>query len=179
MSEQKKLYGYLAEFENVNELMAAARKVRDQGFTEWDCFTPFPVHGMDEAMGVKPTRIPYFTLMGGLIGCAGGFFMQYWMNAIDYPILVSGKPYFSVPAFIPITFETTVLLAALAAVGTLIAFNGFPQLYHPVFRSPKFERATTDRFFVLIEAADPNFEEDKVREFLQSLNGLSVERLEE
>lgn len=169
----------MVEFDDVSHLRGAAEVVRDRGFTQWDCFSPIPIHGMDGAMGIRPTIIPWLAFAGGLVGAAAGMAMQIWMNAIDYPYLISGKPLLSIPAFIPITFETTIVLAALVIVASLIAFNGFPQLYHPVFNCKRFERATTDRFFLLIEAKDPLFDEKETRTLLESMKGLSVERVEE
>lgn len=180
MSEsEKKLYGLMVEFDGVKSLRDAAVKVRDAGFKDWDCYSPLPIHGMDDAMGIRPTIIPYFVLLAGITGCTVGIAMQCWMNGIDYPYLISGKPFFSIPAFIPITFETTILFSALTTVALLIGFNGLPQLYHPVFSSEKFARVTNDRFFLVIEASDPKFDESQTRELMESMNGLSIERLED
>lgn len=179
MSESKSLYGILVEFDDSTHLVDAAKKVRDAGYTKWDCHTPLPLHGMDEAMGIKATIIPYVVLVAGITGCLVGIGMQCWMNGIDYPYIISGKPFFSIPAFIPITFETTILFSALTTVGLLIGLNGLPQLYHPLFSNERFARVTDDRFFLVVEAADPKFDETRTREFLESMNGLAVERVED
>ncbi|MBI1386969.1 MAG: DUF3341 domain-containing protein [bacterium] len=180
MSEtNKQLYGYLVEFDNVDGLVNAAEKVRDAGYSDWDCHSPFPIHGMDDAMGIKPTVIPWIVLCAGITGCTAALAMQWWMNAIDYPTIISGKPFFSLPANIPIIFELTVLFSALTAVGSLFALNGLPQLYHPLFTVEKFARATDDRFFLVIEASDPRFDLEKTRQLLESCNGLSVEKVED
>lgn len=177
--ESKKVYGYLVEFETPHALVQAAKKVRDAGYKKWDTFSPFPVHGIDPAMGIRRTIIPWIVLGAGLTGLATAFAMQYGLNGIDYPIVVSGKPLMSLPAFIPIMFELTVLFSALAAVGSLIVINGLPMLYHPIFKSPRFNRVTNDRFFLAVEAEDEKFSEEKTQSFLSSLGGIAVERVED
>jgi hypothetical protein len=173
------LWGLLAEFEDPDVLLSAASEVRNAGYTRWDVHTPFPVHGMDRAMGVKRTILPWIVLLGGLAGCGLALFLQWYTNAFDYPFLISGKPYFSLPAFIPVTFELTVLLAALAAVFGMLILNLLPEYYHPVFKSERFRRVTTDRFFIVIEARDPLFDRKRTTAFLESLDGLAVEPLED
>jgi hypothetical protein len=174
-----RVWGLMTEFETVEEVLEAAEKTREAGYTRWDAHTPFPVHHLPEAMGVRQTRLPWFVLLCGLAGAAAGLAMQLWMNAIDYPLNISGKPLFSIPANIPITFEFTILLAALGAfVGMLVA-NGLPQLFHPALKSERFRRVTQDRFFIIIERRDPLFDVDKTRAFLASLSGREVESLEE
>jgi len=172
-------YGLLAEYRDVDSLVRAARQVRDEGYRRWDTFSPFPVHGMIEAMGLKDSRLPWIVLAGGLAGCFGGLLLQWWTNAIDYPFLISGKPFFSLPANIPVAFETTILLAALAAVGGMFFLNDLPRFYHPTFRSERFRRVTDDGFFLCIEAADPLFRLEETEAFLRSLGATGVERLEE
>ncbi len=179
MSEDKQLYGLLVEFDDVNKLRSAAESVRDAGYTKWDCHSPFPIHGMDGAMGIKPTIIPWIVLVAGTTGAVIGLAMQWWMNAVDYQIIISGKPMFSLPANIPVIFELTILLSALATVGCLFAFNGFPMLYHPLFSSERFARATDDRFFLVIEACDPKFHLDQTRQMLESMGGETVETVED
>lgn len=174
-----KVRGLLAEYASPSDLIAAAAAVRDAGYTKWDAHTPFPVHGLDGAMGIRPTRLPYLVLAAGLCGAFGGLLMQWWMNAVDYPIIISGKPFNSLPASIPVTFELTVLLASLTAfLGMLIA-NGLPTFHRPVFAIPAFRRVTTDAFFLAVEAADPRFDLAKTEALLGSLHATSVVRIEE
>jgi hypothetical protein len=173
-----KLYGYLAEFDKVDELLIGASKVRDAGYTRWDAHTPFVIHGLDAAMGIKKTVLPYIVFGAGLTGTAGGILLQWWTNAIDYPFLISGKPLFSLPANIPVAFETTILFAAISALVGMLALNGLPRLSHPLFANRAFKRATDDRFFISIEASDPLFDETKTRELLESISGQPVEEIE-
>jgi hypothetical protein len=172
-------YGLLAEFPDAGSLLVAARRVRDEGYRRWDCFTPYPVHGLDRAMGLRDTRLPWVVLGGGIFGCGAAILMQWWMNAVDYPFVIGGKPLFSLPAQIPIAFELTVLFSALSCVAALLLFNGLPRFHHPVFHSDRFRRATTDRFFLAIEAADPRFDPVRTSDLLGSLGAASVEWLED
>jgi len=169
------LVGLLAEFTSPEELLAAAREVRTAGYTRWDAHSPFPVHGLDGAMGLRPTRLPWIVMLCGLAGAAGGLLLQWWTNAVNYPFHVSGKPFFSLPANIPVMFETTVLLAAIGAVFGMLALNGLPLLHNAFFSRPKFRRVTTDRFFISIEAGDPKFDEARTRQFLDSLGSAALE----
>lgn len=171
------LVGYLAEFETVDSVAEAARKCRDAGFTKWDVHTPFPVHGMDEAMAIKPTILPWMVLGGGLFGLSGGLVMQWYMNAVDYQYLISGKPMWSLPANIPVIFECTVLCAAFTAVFGMFMLNKLPCLYNPLFKSERFKRASDDRFFVVIDSADPKFDEVGTPRFLQSLKPVAIEQV--
>ncbi|MEW6367560.1 MAG: DUF3341 domain-containing protein [Acidobacteriota bacterium] len=175
----KRIRYLLAEFETPEELLSAAERVRDAGYTRWDAHSPFPVHGLDEAMGIKSTVLPWFVLMCGLLGAAGGLGLEWWTNAFDYPYLVSGKPLFSLPANIPVMFELTVLLSAAGALVGMLAFNGLPELYHTLFTSKRFHRATTDRFFISIDAGDPKFDAAGSEAFLRGLGGVEVESLED
>lgn len=172
------LAGLLVEFETPAAVLDAARKVRDAGYTKWDAHTPFPVHGMDGAMGLRSTRLPWIVMAGGTAGCATGLALQWWTNAVNYPFNISGKPFWSIPANIPVTFELTVLFSAFSAFLGMLLLNGLPQLHHPVFSSERFRRATQDRFFLSIEAADPQFDETRTTAFARSLGGIGVERLE-
>jgi hypothetical protein len=172
------LFGLLVEFRTVEGLLSACEKVRDAGYTRWDAHSPIPVHGLDEAMGIRATRLPRVVLAGGVFGALGGLALQWWTNGVNYAYRISGKPFFALPPAIPITFEMTVLFAALGAVGGLIVANGWPHLYHPLFTSAAFGRVTTDRFFVSIEAGDPLFDREKTRAFLESLGGERVEEVE-
>ena len=175
--QEGRLYGYLSEYDNVDQLLAAARTVRDAGYASWDAHTPFVVHGLDAAMGVRPTKLPYLVFGCGLTGAAGGILLQWFTNAFDYPFMISGKPIFSLPANIPVAFETTILCAAIGALVGMLAFNGLPQLYHPLHTSRTFKRATNDRFFISIEANDPLFDREKTRELLESTGGRQVEEV--
>jgi hypothetical protein len=163
------LYGLMAEFENPNDLVAAARQAHEEGYRKMDAYTPFPVEGLAEALGFRHTRVPLIVLIGGLVGCAAGYFMQYYLSAIDYPLNVGGRPLNSWPSFIPVTFEMTILVAALAAVLGMLALNGLPMPHHPVFNVPRFALATRDRFFLCIEATDPKFDREATRYFLERL----------
>jgi len=164
--DENKLWGLLAEFQTPQDLVRAAARVRDAGYTKWDAHTPFPVHGLDSAMGIRTTRLPYFVLAAGIVGALSGLLMQWWMNAVDYPLIISGKPFNSLPASIPVTFELTVLLASLTAFIGMLAFNALPRFHHPLFRSDAFRRATTDAFFLAIEAKDPRFDRAKTEQLL-------------
>ena len=174
-----KLYGYVIEFENVDSIVGAARRVRDEGYRFWDCHTPFPVHGLDGAMGIRITFLPWLVFAGGVTGFLVAMLMQWWMNAYDYPYEISGKPFWSIPANIPVAFELTVLFAAFAAFFGMLGLNRLPELYHPFLNVDRFRRATTDRFYVAIEARDPKFDAEKTRAFMETLGGSSVEVVEE
>jgi hypothetical protein len=174
-----RLWGLVVEFETTEAILTAAEKVRDAGFRKWDVHTPFPVHGLNDAMGIRHTRLPLLVLAGGISGAGLGLLMQWWMNAHDYRLMVSGKPYFSIPANIPVMFELTILFSAIAAFIGMLAFNNLPMLYHPIFKSSRFRRATTDRFVIVVEADDPKFDPQRTTAFLESLGGSSVERVEE
>ncbi|HLK34241.1 MAG TPA: DUF3341 domain-containing protein [Terriglobales bacterium] len=168
------VYGLLAEFDNPTDLLLAARKAHEQGYRKMDGYSPFPVEGLAEAMGFERDRMPLVVLIGGLMGCAGGYLMQWWVSAVSYPINVGGKPYNSWPAFLVVTFEVTILCAALSALFGMLGLNGLPMPYHPLFHSPRFEFATRDRFFLCIEAADPRFDVVKTKQFLEGLGGHGV-----
>lgn len=172
---EPELLGLLAEFNDPESLMEASRKVRDAGYNRWDTHTPFPVHGIDEAMGIKYTILPWIVAACGLTGGTIAISMQYWMNAVDYPFLISGKPLFSIPACIPIMFELSVLLAAFGAFFGMLGLNQLPKLYNPIFKSDAFRRATNDRFFLSMDASDPKFSEIDTGEFVKSLNPNHVE----
>ena len=168
------LYGLLAEFDNAEDLLAAARRAHEEGYTLLDAFTPFPIEGLADAVGFHKTRVPVVTLIGGLIGCVGGFLLQYYPNVMGYPLNIGGRPYDSWPSFIPITFELTILCAALATVFGMLALNRLPTPYHPVFNVPRFALATRDRFFLCVKARDPKFDREKTRQFLTSLKARGV-----
>ncbi|MBP1773996.1 MAG: hypothetical protein H6Q86_2 [candidate division NC10 bacterium] len=171
-------YGLLAEFEAPEDLVSAAERAYADGYRHMDAHTPFPVHGLAEAIGFHTNRVPLLVLIAGVIGAGLGFFSQYWAAVIDYPINVGGRPLNSWPAFIPITFEVTILVAALTAVLGMLALNGLPQPYHPVFNAPRFALATRDRFFLCIEATDPRFDPVATRAFLEGLGAKEVTDVE-
>ena len=172
-------YGLLAEFAEEGALKEAAARVRDEGFRRWDCFSPYPVHGLDRAMGLRDTRLPWVVLGAGMLGTASAILMQWWMNARDYPFVIGGKPLFSLPAQIPIAFELTVLFAGISCVLALLAFSGLPRFHHPAFRSARFRRVTTDKYFLVVEAADPKFDAVRTADLLASLGASHVEWLED
>ena len=172
------IYGLMAEFENSEELLRAAQCAREVGYCRMDAYSPFPVEGLADAVGFHSTRVPLICLIGGLIGCFGGFYLQYWPNVIGYPLNIGGRPYNSWPQFIPITFELTILCAGLATVFGMLALNGLPTPYHPVFNAPRFELATRNRFFLCIQARDPRFDLQKTKEFLTSLKAKEVSEIE-
>lgn len=176
--ESPHLYGVMAEFDNPTDLVTAARKTYEAGYRRINGYSPFPIEELSEAIGFTRTSLPLIVLIGGILGGLGGFLMQYWIEVIDYPLNVGGKPYNSWPAFIPITFECTVLVAAFAAVFGMLALNKLPHPYHPVFNAPNFALATRDRFFLVIEANDPKYQHDEVQKFLRSFKPRSVDDVE-
>lgn len=161
------LHGLLAEYESPWDLVAASKKVRDAGFTRWDTYTPFPVHGIEKAMGIKMTILPWIVFGAALTGLATAIWLQWWTNAVDYPWLISGKPFWSVPANVPIMFELTILFSALTTLGAMLVLNGLPLPSHPLDLKERFARATDDRFFLLIEASDPRFDSKDTRALLE------------
>jgi len=172
------LYGLMAEFATPEELLAAAERTRDEGFRRMDAYTPMPIEGLAEAIGFRRTVVQQIVFVAGLLGATGGFMLCWWMTVIAYPHNVAGRPLNSWPAYVPITFESMVLIACLSAVIGMLALNGMPQPYHPVFNVPEFLRASRDRFFLCIEAADPRFDLEGTREFLESLKPLEVMEVE-
>lgn len=178
MGTNLSLYGLIAEFDKPENLLVAARRAYQEGYRRMDAYTPFPIEELAEAIGFHHTRLPFIVLMGGIFGAVAGFGLFYYTEVIDYPLNVGGKPFFSWPAFIPITFETTILFAALSAVLGMLALNGLPMPYHPVFNVPRFALATRDRFFLCIEARDPKFDREGTRKFLESLGAQEVSEVE-
>jgi hypothetical protein len=178
MKSGSSIYGMIAEFETHEQLLDAAKRARDHGFRHMDGFTPFPIEGLSEALGRKRTRVPLLVLLGGIFGGTGGYFMEWYANVVSYPLNIGGRPLNSWPAFIPITFELTILCAALSAFFGSLALNKLPEPYHPVFNAAHFERASMDRFFLCIEAVDPMFNSVATRNFLESLNAVSVSEVE-
>ncbi len=168
------IYGVMAEFEGPEQLLEAAQRAYAEGYRKMDAYSPVPVEGLAEAIGFKHRWIPLIVLIGALTGCIGGYYMQYWMSVVNYPINVGGRPYHSWIAFVPITFEMTVLCGAFAAVLGMLAINGLPMPYHPVFNVPSFEFASRNRFFLCIEARDPRFDQAATRTFLESLHAREI-----
>ena len=168
------IWGLLAEFESPTALVEAAARVRDAGYKRIDAHTPFPIEELPEALGVKPTILPLLVLCGALVGCVGGYFMQYYASNVAYPLNVGGRPMHSWPMFVPITFELTVLLGGLTAVIGMLALNGLPMPYHPLFNVPRFALATRDRFFLVIEARDRRFDRQGTARFLREIGAREV-----
>src|SRR3954463_2560755 len=164
------LYGLMAEFETAGELVAAARRTKEAGFKKFDAYTPFPIHELDDAMDLHDNRVSLFTLIGGLLGCAGGFGLASWISAVAWPLNIGGRPLLSVPMWIPVTFECTILIGGLTAAISMILMNGLPQPYHPVFNVERFaNNASRSGFFLCIEAEDPKFDREMTTGFLKSL----------
>lgn len=168
------VYGLMAEFDTPTALVAAAERARLEGYRHMDAYSPFPIEEVSEALALPRTRVPLITLLGGILGGIGGYGLEYWSQAIAYPMNIGGRPYHSWPYFIPVTFETTVLGAALGAFVGMWALNQLPQPYHPVFNVPAFVRASRDRFFLCIEAADPKFDRHATAKFLETLHPVGV-----
>ncbi len=172
-------YGIVAEFETAADILHAAEKVRDEGFRRWDVYTPFPVHGMDGAMGMKNSKVGWFAFIGAVSGYTIGMLMIWWMNAYDYPIIVGGKPMFSPFAAFPPSYELTILLGAFGALFGMLFLNRLPRLYHPLLKNRRFALATHDRFFVVIETSDPKYSETETRRLLENLGSKHIEVVEE
>ncbi len=186
-TEGRTFMGYLLEFDNVDDLTAAAQNVRDAGYTNWDCHTPFPVHGLDHAMGAKPSHVQWIVLGIGILGLCTGLFIQWWMNAVvhqgnvvtGYQYFVAGKPFWSVPANIPVMFEMTILFSAFASFFGMLGVNRLPQYNHFTMYSERFGKATDDRFFISISKDDPKFDMNRTRDLLAGQNGTYLEVLED
>lgn len=177
MSDDKKIFGVIAQFEETHEVFEAAEKIRDAGFRCWDVFTPFPVHGLDRAMGLKRSKVPFFTFFGGMTGFLTGMSVVYYMNAYDYQLVVGGKPFFS-PIFpFPVFYELTILLAAFGTFFGMFITNKLPRHHHPVFDHPAFDKASDDKFFIYIHSDDPKFNLESTSRFLTDLGGRDVSQL--
>lgn len=175
MSEIKeKIWGIGAQFAGPTELYRAAEKVRSAGFRRWDVYSPFPIHGMDKAMGLKSSRVSAVSLAGGITGCLTAFVLVFYPSAIDYPLIVQGKPFFAFEPVFPIFFELTILLTAFATLGGMLLFNLLPRWNHPLFNWQKFEKVTDDGFFLVIESTDPKYSEGDTRKLLEELGGTDV-----
>ena len=168
------IYGMMAEFDSASDLVAAAHKTHGAGYRKIDAYSPFPVEELTEAIGFHTNYVPLVTLIGGLVGGLSGYLMQYWIATISYPVNVGGKPYHSWPAFIVVTFEMTILFAGISAVLGMLALNGLPMPYHPVFHVPRFALATKDRFFLIVFSSDPRYDAVETRRFLEGLGPKSI-----
>jgi Protein of unknown function (DUF3341) len=168
------IYGTMAEFASAQDLVAAARRTHEAGYRKIDAYSPFPVEELADAIGFHRNHVPLVTLIGALVGGLGGYFMQYWIAVISYPVNVGGRPYHSWPAFVIVTFEMTILFGAIAAVFGMLALNGLPMPYHPVFHVPRFVLASKDRFFLIVFASDPKYDATSTRQFLESLDARSI-----
>ena len=168
------IYGMMAEFDSARDLVAAARRTREEGYHKIDAYSPFPVEGLAEEIGFRKNSVPLVVLIGGILGRMSGYALQYWISAVSYPINVGGRPYNSWPAFVVVTFEMTILFAGLAAVLGMLALNGLPMPYHPVFNVPRFAFATRDRFFLIIFSSDAKYDAVATRAFLENLGPRSI-----
>ena len=168
------LHGLMAEFDDATALVSAARSAREAGYTRLDAFSPLPIEELNEALRLPRTKLPWIVFFGGLAGAIAGYGLEYWASVIHYPLNIGGRPYHSMPSFIVPAYETTILFAAFAAVIGMILLNGLPRPYHPVFNVPQFAAASSDRFFLLIEARDPRFDAAATRRFLEDLKPLGV-----
>jgi len=171
------VYGMLAEFADDVALVRAADAAHRAGFTAMDAYSPIPVEGLYEALGRKRSKLPWMVLGAGITGGSLGYLLQYWISAVNYPLNVGGRPYHSIPSFIPVTFEMTILLSALTAVFGMLLLNGLPRPHHPIFNAPSFAGASTDKYFLCIEATDPRFDAESVRTFLAGLGAVDIQEV--
>jgi len=169
MNANENIFGLMAEFADEQKILAAAKSAYDHGYRKMDAFTPFPVDGLAENLGRKKSRVPLIVLLGGIFGGLGGYFMEWYANVVSYPLNIGGRPFHTWPMFIPITFELTILCAALAGFIGMFALNKLPEPHHPVFNVPEFERASTDKFFLCIQSDDPKFDLSATRRFFETL----------
>lgn len=176
-SSSSKIYGVLAEVRNPKELIDIARIVNKNGYRKFDTFSPFPIHGMDKAMSLQKSKLGWIVLSHGIVGMVGALSMIYFMMVYDYPLNISGKSLMNVPAWIPVTFELTILLSAFGAVFGMFFLNGLPKLNHPLFTSENFKKATNDGFFICVEATDPQFEPEKVRNLFSEAGATNIEEI--
>ena len=168
------IYGIMAEFDSASDLVAAARKTHEAGYKKIDAYSPFPVEELAEAIGFHKNRVPLVTLIGAMVGGLTGYLMQYWIAVVDYPVNIGGRPYHSWPSFIVVTFEMTILFGGISAVLGMLALNGLPMPYHPVFNVPRFAMATKDRFFLIVFSTDAKYDRTGTRQFLESLGPRSI-----
>ena len=179
MADYQTTYGLIAEFSTAADIMHAAEKVRDAGYRRWDVFTPFPVHGMDKAMGLKNSKVGWFTFIGGCIGYTSGMLMIWWMNAYDYPIVIGGKPMFSPFGAFPPSYELTILLGSFGTLFGMLFLNRLPRLYHPLLKHRRFALVTHDRYFLVIETTDARFSLTETRKLLEGLHPASIEEVKD
>ena len=179
MAAPETKYGLLAEFDTAADILRAATLVRDSGYRRWDVYTPFPIHGMDEAMGLPSSKVGWFTFIGGATGFTCGMLMIWYMNAYNYPIVVGGKPLFSPIFSFPVAYELTILLGAFGSLLGMLCLNRLPRWYHPLFKNPRFTKATHDKYFLLIEAADPEFSDEGTRQLLAEAGSAHIEEVME
>ena len=179
MTAHQPIYGLMAEFDDVTALVNATKRVQAEGYRSFDAYTPFPVHQLFESMEFDDRRLPLFVLLGGIFGCFAGFGLCYWVSTTAYPLNIGGRPFNSWPAFIPVTFEVTILVASLTCVISMLVLNGLPRPYHPTFNVKRFrERASQDAMFLAIEATDPQFDREKTRMFWQQLGAREINEIE-
>ena len=174
-NNEKKVYGLLAEYANPAKILRAAKLVNRAGYKKYDAYSPFPIHGMDDAMGLKNSKLGWIVLSHGLLGFAGGLTLQIWTSSIAYPINIGGKPFVNIPSFIPVTFELTILLAAFGAVFGMFFLNNMPKHYNSLFNSDKFARVTNDKFFICIEADDDMFSHEETIKLLKEAGATDIE----
>ncbi|HWR36134.1 MAG TPA: DUF3341 domain-containing protein [Clostridia bacterium] len=168
------IYGLMAEFDNPTDIVEAAERAHAAGYRRMDAYSPYPIEELSDAIGFRKTRVPLVVLVGSILGGLSGYLLQYWISAVSYPLNIGGRPYHSWPSFIIVTFEMTILFGGISAVVGMLALNGLPMPYHPVFNNPRFSAASRDRFFLCIEASDRQFDPESTRAFMRSLNPLDI-----
>ncbi|MDA0712462.1 MAG: DUF3341 domain-containing protein [bacterium] len=178
MTQTSTIYGVLAEYDTASGIYHACEKVRDAGYKKWDACTPFPVHGLDKAMGLPPSKLPWFVLLAGISGATLAILFMVWVSAFDYPLNIGGKPTWSIPAFIPVMFEVTILFSALTTVFGMFYMNRLPTFNHPLFKSVRFEKVTDDKFFIVIESSDPHFNREATAKLLVDSGAVNTEVVE-
>ncbi len=178
MNQTSTTYGLLAEYDSTHGIFEACQKVRDAGYKKWDACTPFPVHGLEKAMGLPASKLPWMVLGAAITGASLAIIFMVWVSAFDYPLNIGGKPTWSIPAFIPVMFEITILFSALTTVFGMIWLNRLPAWHHPLFQSIRFERVTDDKFFIVIESSDPLFDQKRTQKLLEDTGAIKTEVLE-
>lgn len=176
---EPKTYGVVAEFDSPGQLLQAARKTREAGYREIEAYTPFPLHGLSDAVGFKDEKVPWIVFLGGVVGASCGYLLQFYTSVIDYPLNVGGKGLNSIPMFFPVTYECTILFASFGAFLGMLALNKLPQPYHGAFNTPNFERASQDKFFLAVEANDKQFDEVETKRFMETMDANNVSLVKE